>query len=318
MTGVLQEIPPRALRRAPYRRAKIGNRDGFTIVELLVVIAVIGILIALLLPAVQQAREAARRTSCRNNIKQIALALHSYESSFQLLPPGYVSRQLLNPFADWCRTGTTRNGAPWSVLILPQLDEANRYHQFKFEEDFTPDANNAGSAANHAQWVLPLSKWHCTSDSHAEENNSNYMGVQGGGMVPQCIGGSWGRLFYRNGVLYHNSSTRLADLTDGQSNVFLVGETRYQSTNMGWASTSKLDFLGINYTLAAAKEPINSQQYNPTGWEQVSIMFGSQHVGGCHFALGDGSVRFVSENMSIEAYQQLGIRNDGLPLGGIE
>lgn len=293
-------------------------RSGFTLIELLVAISIIGILIALLLPAVMQAREAARRLSCKNRIKQIGLALHNYESSFQSFPPGYVSRQRLNSFNDWCRTGATNNGAPWTTLTLPYLDESNRYHQFVFEEDFTPGGGNAGSSANHGQWILSLTKFQCPSDpnSDSSRNNSNYVGVQGGGDKPACIGGSLSRLFYLNGVFYHNSHTRFRDISDGQANTFLVGETKYQSTNMGWASTAKLDFLGLPFTIAAAKEPINSSQYNPTGWEQVSIMFGSQHTGGCHFCLADGSVQFVSENINISVYQQLAIRNDGEPVGG--
>ena len=102
-------------------------RRGFTLIELLVTMALIAILIALLLPAVQQAREAARRSVCKNNMKQLALALHNYEGTFSVLPPGYVSPHDANG-ANWCTSGPTNNGAPWSVLILPFIEERNRYH----------------------------------------------------------------------------------------------------------------------------------------------------------------------------------------------
>src|SRR5438552_889801 len=97
---------------------------GFTLIELLVVIAIIAVLIALLLPAVQQAREAARRTQCRNNLKQLTLALHNYESTSNTFPPGGVSTLSIQPpTAGYCTSGSDRTRAPWTVMILPFLDE---------------------------------------------------------------------------------------------------------------------------------------------------------------------------------------------------
>ena len=104
------------------------KRRGFTLIELLVVIAIIAILIALLLPAVQQAREAARRTQCRNNLKQIGLALHNYESTFSTLPVGSFNA-----------TGGAGNNGSTHPMILPYFDQANAYNLFNFSCDINTD-----------------------------------------------------------------------------------------------------------------------------------------------------------------------------------
>ncbi|MBM4076801.1 MAG: DUF1559 domain-containing protein, partial [Planctomycetes bacterium] len=99
---------------------------GFTLIELLVVIAIIAVLISLLLPAVQQAREAARRTQCRNNLKQIGLALHNYHDSFTAIPPGWIGVTANVPDIE----GT--NGFSWAVFLLPSMDQGNLYNRINF------------------------------------------------------------------------------------------------------------------------------------------------------------------------------------------
>ena len=106
---------------------KVKNTNGFTLIELLVVIAIIGILVALLLPAVQQAREAARRIQCRNNLKQIALAFHNYESAFGVFPPRRVTT-----------AGRLRG---WAPGILAFLDQANLQFQYDFNANFYDPVN---------------------------------------------------------------------------------------------------------------------------------------------------------------------------------
>lgn len=294
-------------------------RGGFSLLELLVAITVIAIVVSLLLPAVQQAREAARRTSCRNQLHQLALACHNYESQHQTLPPGYVAAVEADNSTTWCTSGTTNNGAPWTVLILPFLDEGSRYSQFEMEREFTPDQNNPGSSANHRQWLLPLPKFECASDPRGGkgESHTNYVGVQGGG-AGECVGGLPERKFFLGGVLFHNSKIRMTDIRDGSSNVFMLGETLYQSRKMSWASTAKLDSFATPMTVAGAEVPINWYHNPDPNFELVSHVFGSFHEGGCHFALADGSVRFLNENMDHLAYQRLAVRSDGAPIGGLE
>ena len=107
-----------------YQNAQKSRPRGFTLIELLVVIAIIAILIALLLPAVQQAREAARRSSCKNNLKQLALALHNYEATYRLLPPGYLHKP--DPGGSFAND----MGFAWGTMILPQLEQTNLADQF--------------------------------------------------------------------------------------------------------------------------------------------------------------------------------------------
>lgn len=309
------------------------KQNGFTLIELLVVIAIIAILIALLLPAVQKVREAAARMKCANNMKQLALALHNYHDSTNRFPSG--ANHTANPdysTTTWCnQTGTTNTGTrePWSVLILPYIEDDNLFRRFNLKAQFTSSSNVPGAGANNTLFSTNNKRFQCPSDPNStpDANNTNYFGVQGGGSTPACSTQGGLRVFYRNGVLYFKSETAIKDVTDGTSNVFLLGETKYCLTpkaradtfHTGWSSGAKIDDFGAPITMAAAKEQINSIKQHGGNSDTLSThsrLFGSFHPGGCNFALTDGSVRFVSENIPLDTYQQLGARNDGLPLGG--
>ena len=327
-----------------------SRRRGFTLAELLVVIAIVGILIALLLPAVQSAREAARRLQCTNKMKQLALAMHNYSSAHGCLASGYIANKTATG-SNWCRDNPPNMlfGAPWTVLILPYLEQTALYARFDFTKQFTnvsySPAEGDFNSGNHRAWKTPFDGYKCPSDPFAsisESNSLNYVGVQGGGDYGDAACSGGGRVFFTNGVSYHNSHTRFADIRDGASKVFLLGETKYipgaahrggdASTYLGnggcyvgWASGPKMDPHGPNpNTLAAAVLQINA--IANTGGEarpsladdlfpQMSKLFGSFHVGGCNFTMCDGSVRFVSETIDLAAYRATAIRNDGLPLG---
>ncbi len=316
-------------------RVTWGSKRGFTLIELLVVIAIIAILLALLLPAVQQVREAARRTQCKNNLKQIALGLHNYESSYGVFPPGGVTRI---PVSNCNMQGSSRTTAmaPWTVLLLPFLEQSNRYQRFNFSEVFNATFNDPALASfwmspNFAEQIERNPSYECPSDpnSGGQFANLNYFGVQGGG-TPACYNSDpmfQDRVFHFNGMFHNNSRVRIADVTDGTSNVFMVGETRYLSLAFGypagaltWASALRPDGNAqIASVLAGAVEPINSADVNPARentFAYQSRMFGSHHTGGCHFAYVDGSVRFLNESADLNVYQQTAIRNDSLPLGG--
>jgi len=295
---------------------------GFTLIELLVVIAIIAVLIALLLPAVQQAREAARRSQCKNNLKQIGLALHNYHDLHSTFPPGWVARGT-DWGSDYCKNNGDKHQAPWTVLILPQLEMTNLYDKFDLGGDFIVD-NSIVPAPNGNFATSRIPVYQCPSDPATSvfRAHVDYMGIQGGG-EPDCWNnGAKDRVFSRNGVLYANSVVRMRDITDGSSNTVIVGESKYFYSQPGvptrsWAIGTKMNG-GIAFTNVVMMLPINSMvEVAPASVAKFCTkMLGSQHVGGCHALFGDGSVRFLSENMNESTYHALGIRDDGLPLGG--
>ncbi|WP_040352350.1 DUF1559 domain-containing protein [Blastopirellula marina] len=322
----------------------VKRNRGFTLVELLVVIAIIGVLIALLLPAVQQAREAARRIQCVNQMKQIGLALHNYHDTHKGFPPGgIVAEKVTKGLGDnWCNSGSATQGAPWTVLILPFMEEGSRHDQYDFKlplsASFTSQVSS--SSQNYPLWYEQNNKYQCPSDPASGNgvNNLNYFGVQGGGSSSNvnCSGGN-SNVFFVNGIMFANSNSKFRDITDGTTKTFLVGETKYHLTESGTTSTFYLSWassirLGTGSTmphpatLAGTYEPINSRI--PTGGTVpasgadsrtgYSRLFGSFHPGGCNMLLADASVDFTAETINLDIYRQLGIRNDGLPIGGTE
>ena len=327
------------LRGPAWPNARSGRPalPGFTLVELLVVIAIIGILIALLLPAVQSAREAARRMQCSNRLKQLGLALHNYHTAHGVFPPGGITK-----FAEstclLVGNSSSDAGAPWSVFILPFLEDMNRYEQYDFSQSFATLfwESESGGAGNRDVQFKPNSKFQCPSDpnSGSEICNTNYYACQGGGATPLCNGtANVGRAFFQNGIFHNNSHIKIAHISDGTSNVFLVGETKYcphplghdaDGAYAGWDSALRVhtnESFTFPSGLCAAMNGINSSDVNPADADVfsgtiASSTFGSNHPGGCHFCMADGSVHFTPETIDINTYRSLGIRNDGLPLGG--
>ncbi|HWL07603.1 MAG TPA: DUF1559 domain-containing protein [Planctomicrobium sp.] len=236
-------------------------RSGFTLIELLVVIAIIAILVALLLPAVQQAREAARRSDCKNRLKQIGLALHNYHDTHGRLPSSTV---VVNYPAgpDNCNpntsTGVSQRGS-WAIKILPFLDETPRYNTFDFNSPmasvFTTNTStgvvtaygaNGGTptAQNIAAQATSNPKFQCPSDPNTPPTvaTPNYVGIMGGGVIPagniQVSNSSWpcsstnstGYTWFNNGAMFVNSGVKFRDFTDGTSNVIIIGESKYLNT----------------------------------------------------------------------------------------
>jgi prepilin-type N-terminal cleavage/methylation domain-containing protein len=313
--------------------ATLCKSRGFTLIELLVVIAIIAILIALLLPAVQQAREAARRTQCRNHLKQLALAVHNYESSYNTLP--------INRYGDytyshlWNYAYEDSTSWSWLATILPYIDQAGLWNQ-----------GNIPFVALKDSPVLSatVAVFNCPSDvlsgsgpkperSHYLRTTptvgmTNYKGVQGANFCwgdwanPNPGGGSCEPWEHGNGPLFpldYVRPRRWQNFVDGTSTTLLIGEDIYNPGNPGNMH------YGLGYAWAHAVEanaiaalPINARRpdgtpYAPGDW-QGQNGFRSQHTGGAHFALGDGSVRFLSENIALGLFRAAATLSGGEPL----
>jgi prepilin-type N-terminal cleavage/methylation domain-containing protein/prepilin-type processing-associated H-X9-DG protein len=326
------------------------DRRAFTLIELLVVIAIIGILIGLLLPAVQKVREAANRMKCSNNLKQLALAMHNYHSAYEVFPPGWIISPTSFVTANGCPTVGGGNPfpeayAPWSVLILPFLEQENLYRQFKLNASFGCQHGWPGDPTNFALQFQQNKLYVCPTDSETSYG-SNYSAVTGGGAPGSCQCNSTdapGYLFmFTNGVFYANSKTRVTDITDGSSNTYLIGETKYnvspdcpasgsswggnpQTKSSSWASGPYWSTDWNYYPNGVASvDPINlpwgtgpDLTGGPSCYEGAdSRTFGSYHTGGCNAAFADGHVQFMPNSLDVNVHRALGTSRGGEVVNG--
>ena len=321
------------------RNAGLRRRRGraFTLIELLVVIAIIAVLIGLLLPAVQKVREAANRMSCSNNLKQLALAVHSFHSDNGTFPP--------NTYYTYDPTGPNWS---WLAHILPYVEQANLYQA----------ANIGGSPPNNINQSLPqiamqVKGFLCPSDqiawqgpqSHASnfDMNDPVLGPLTYGVT--CyranIGSNWGGgppgstlwwgtdpqwcnadpnnsnpsttydgCVYGNGVIFETKRPiKITDVTDGTSGTFMIGEALtgkdYQNA---WCSMDNA--IATCVYPPNAKNPATGQDYPPDQWYN-RYAFTSNHPGGAQFAMTDGSIQFISDSIDLALFRALGTRAVG-------
>jgi len=293
-----------------------ASQRGFTLIELLVVISIIGILVALLLPAVQQAREAARRASCKNNLKQIGIALHNYHEAHLTFPPFLINRT-----GSPSRIADVDKGANWLVFLLPYLDQAPLYDKWDLN---IPANQNPGRSTD-------LTVFQCPSDPQSSGNVCSYAGgdwARGnyGMNVSPCGFFGGGKTDARSrlgGIGGANYVVRMRDLTDGTTNTVAVDELRAgmneQDLRGSWAMPGLSAGTAAMFNDASApnsKEPYSDDMENCT----VSGLAGdagsgmgcfdtnttaqmtarSMHPGGLHLLMTDGSARFVSDNIDFK------------------
>ncbi|WP_437187957.1 DUF1559 domain-containing protein [Planctomicrobium sp. SH668] len=237
-----------------------------------------GVLVALLLPAVQQAREAARRSQSKNNLKQIGLALHLYHDTHGWFPQGTIPNDDLDP----------EERLSWLVLILPFIEQSNVYNRIDQSESWDSDENEAPLANS-----IPV----LTNPSHAipakdKYGTTSYIGIAGLGED----GPNEPVTSKKAGIFGYNRVTKLSDIRDGSSNTVMVSDT---STPSRWGEGG-----------AATIRPFTQQPYinGPDG-------IGSPHKGGANFAFADGAVRFISENIDAKTMEALTTINGGEVIG---
>jgi prepilin-type N-terminal cleavage/methylation domain-containing protein len=291
-------------------------RRGFTLVELLVVIAIIAVLIGLLLPAVQKVREAAARTQCQNNLKQIGLALHNYHDSLGTLPPGYCDP------TPWPQPDHGP-GWGWGAFILPFVEQENLFRQINFRLD-VGDPANAGPRATF------LKVFYCPSDAllttfTLTDGGANSWTLAQGSYVA-CNGNDGVDDFttppHTGAFVRATAGYRLTDIADGLSNTFFVGDrTVYQSysTWIGGPTGALNPFVQApgNY---GAECTLLMAHCGPTGPNAAGVAdadaTASPHRVGAQFVFGDGSVHFISNGIAIPTWQALATRAGGEPVSG--
>ena len=294
------------------------------------VIAIIGILVALLLPAVQSAREAARRTQCINKLRQLVLANHNYLSANRTFPAGSVNDRIDSAFSNCTGSGDTPGAAPWTVLILPYMEDRALQDAADLTARFTSTSNVRGSDQNHQLFLRENSSYKCPSDpvTGLGTNYTTYLGVLGGGPCPKCTSQSNRRLFFDNGVLVLNGRIGDRKIKDGLSKTFMLGESRYVDQSVqagfdapgfsGWASSAKSGIWAMPMVMAAGTllgiNGLDGPDYNPVLVKTLDVQtraFGSHHPGGAHFALSDGGALFVADDIDSVNFFNRCIRNDG-------
>ena len=298
---------------------KSSSKHGFTLVELLVVIAIIGILIGMLLPAVQNVREAARRTQCANNCRQLGLAVMNYESANMKFPPGWSTGIANDPLAE--------PGWGWSAHVLPFLDQKNVHDRIDFtvaiddhdHEDviqttmsvFICPSDPSETLLNLDEHVDHGDHDHLVlvppQDDHDHEelfvSRSNYSGCFGNTEIEDSpLAG--------NGIFFANSRVRFGDIKDGTSNTIMIGERLNLLGPISWVGmVPEVDEPMARIVAITDHAPNDSHMH----FED----FRGEHPGGINVTLADGSTHFVSDSIDEVLYQGLGSRNGG-EVGGIE
>jgi prepilin-type N-terminal cleavage/methylation domain-containing protein/prepilin-type processing-associated H-X9-DG protein len=317
-------------------KSPLHSHRGFTLVELLVVIAIIGTLVSLLLPAVQAAREAARRSSCQNNLKQLAIAVQNCADATRRFPyNGDIGTK------SGCCAAANTAPAYWSWIArsLPYIEQQSLYHLAKISENMPLHTDPAADPVNgpgiRQAIGMDLKTVLCPSDGRSTSGpltdrpqftgiglgQTNYKGVAGSnwawGNWTFDAGGNYGTngLDTGNGIFYRSdvrARTTFAFVTDGTSNTFMIGEDLPSSNvHCAWPySNTATGTCAIPLNTGLPKPTTSPVDTSPANWPNV-YSFRSRHPGGGQFAMVDGSVHFVSQTIDLNIYRALATIDGG-------
>jgi len=325
--------------RPASRTTGLSSHRGFTLVELLVVIAIIATLIGLLLPAVQSARESARRTSCQNNLKQIGLAMHVYHDGKKQLPSGFLRN------SDYSKSTFAGPGWGWGAMILPRIDEAPLFDQLR------PTGRDLSATAADIVSLCQtrISAFRCPSCPATSNLNeaipgnltapafalSNYKGVFGDrntqvsytAITPPCSKDAGSCINGGNGMFSAGSGVQFRQVKDGTSKTVMVGEVPYGPNGVTsggtlisykgavWAGViaqSAESNVATHQTLRGVNSTGGSEAYyRPNGSGSYTTAFSSHHVAGTGFVFADASVRMLANDLDGIVLNRLAARDDG-------
>ncbi|WP_299469448.1 DUF1559 domain-containing protein [uncultured Gimesia sp.] len=324
--------------------SRLSSRGGFTLIELLVVMAIIAILAALLLPAIQRAREAARRTQCINNLKQISLAAHNYASSFRSFPAGWIEAMPVDANGNQTAGPSNANVAfsedilipvdavdannnpvskyrllewelspwwGWQALLLGEMNQANVNVDFESSK-FSTDSKAASTVAIDS-YVCPSAA--LPSNRPRGLGLSFYRGVGGALTGYSSLSPYSGT--YKGGIFGGNSGTKFRDIPDGESNTLLFGEAAFGF----WADSHSAVAGAVvasdgSSTFHAGKNFDGTPYHGGSQGSPYHLTFGSWHDDVIHFAVADGSTKSMAKNIDYNLFRQLCVRNDGERMTG--
>ena len=306
------------------RRVRVRlDLRGFTLIELLVVLSIIGLLVALLLPAVQSAREAARRGQCVNNLKQIGLALHNYEGVQRTLPPGYVS-------AFDASGNDLGPGWGWASMILPQMEQSPTFSSINFSSGIESPSNQTARVVLVRGFLCPSDRvepsWPAVDRDLLTGSprtlicqiaSSNYVGMNGVS-EPGPDG---------EGLFFRDSNIAFRDITDGLSQTIAVGERSHRLGGATWtgAVTGALlfdedgDSIGTP-SLETSPGMILGHSGEGSGpganRSETNQFYGAHATRGVNFLFADGHVSFLKSTVNYKDYVALSTRSGGEVVSG--
>jgi prepilin-type N-terminal cleavage/methylation domain-containing protein len=290
--------------------------SGFTLVELLVVIAIIGIMVGLLLPAVQAAREAARRMSCQNNLKQIGLAIHNYDSAFKQFPN--------------VNANNTLTGGSLFTAILPVIEKASEFQLYNFNLPNSHPFNQAVTGQTIPFFLCPSSPLRrvvpgCDADNgRAPGNYASSIGTRD--YDPYWAFSGRPRPSLNGAIVYTDTvdrRTSFRDVTDGTANTLMIGETAYnlpdyRFTSGGCAGQSRFSFTYWSNPFPGSTAITTQYAFNPKDLPGDGIYsaswvrsFRSDHAGGVQFCFVDGSIHFITDSINAQVLDALATRAGG-------